>query len=139
MKVTSHIYDMHALNPKKKKRLRHVCEHCHYTIARIVQGIDIQSFFMVFFPFLFASGELLFFWDKTYFSPFIFTRFSLWSLTFFFTAFSPYSEKCVSFQSLTLHQRRKLHSWQTEKNKNIKIIPTNATSFFKNKKLICKF
>ena len=28
-------------------------------------------------------------WDKTFFRPYIFTRFSLWSLTFFFTAFSP--------------------------------------------------
>ena len=35
--------------------------------------------------------------DKTYFRPYIFTRFSLWSLTFFFTAFSPCLEKRLLF------------------------------------------
>ena len=48
--------------------------------------------------------------DKTYFRPYIFTRFPLWSLTFFFTAFSPYPGKCVSFLSLPLHQRWNSHS-----------------------------
>ena len=78
--------------------------------------------------------------DKTYFRPYIFTRFSLWSLTFFFTTFSPYPGKRVSFLSLPLHQRRNLHSWQTEKIKNIKIMPTVSTwlstSTSKLKKLI---
>ena len=35
--------------------------------------------------------------DKTYFRPYIFTRFPLWSLTFFFTAFSPCLEKRLLF------------------------------------------
>ena len=34
---------------------------------------------------------------KPFFRPYIFTRFSLWSITFFFTAFSPYPEKRISF------------------------------------------
>ena len=29
---------------------------------------------------------IIYLWDKTYFSPYIFTRFSLWSLTFFFSS-----------------------------------------------------
>ena len=66
-------------------------------------------------------------WDKTYFRPYIFTRFSLWSLIFFFTAFSPYPGKRVSFLSLPLHQRQNSHNWQTEKIKNIKIMPTVST------------
>ena len=36
-------------------------------------------------------------WDKTYFRPYIFTRFPLWSLTFFFTAFSPCLKKHLLF------------------------------------------
>ena len=68
--------------------------------------------------------------DKTFFCPYIFTRFSLWSLTFFFTTFSLYPEKRVSFQSLTLHQRRKLHRWQTKNIKNIKIIHSVSTWLF---------
>ena len=35
--------------------------------------------------------------DKTYFRPYIFTRFLLWSLTFFFTAFSPCLERRLLF------------------------------------------
>ena len=58
--------------------------------------------------------------DKTYFRPCIFTRFSFWSLTFFFAAFSPYPEKRVSFLSLPLHQRQKLHRWQTAKLRSLK-------------------
>ena len=50
------------------------------------------------------------FWDKTYFSPYIFTGFPLWSINFFSIDFSPYSRKRVSFLSLTLYQRRKLHN-----------------------------
>ena len=44
------------------------------------------------------NKKLIFFLgDKTYFRPYIFTRFSLWSLTFFFTAFSPCLEKRLLF------------------------------------------
>ena len=59
-------------------------------------------------------------WDKTYFRPYIFTQFPFWSLTFFFTAFSPCPEKRVSFLSLPLHQRQKLHRWQTAKLSSLK-------------------
>ena len=34
---------------------------------------------------------------KTHFRPYIFTRFPFWSLSFFFTAFSPYLEKRLQF------------------------------------------
>ena len=63
---------------------------------------------------------------KTHFRPYIFTWFPLWSLTFFFTTFSPYPEKRVSFLSLPLHHRRKLHMWQTEVDVAIKIIIKNV-------------
>ena len=53
------------------------------------------------------------YWDKTYFSPYILTRFPFWSITFFFTDFNPYSGKRVSFLSLPLRQRRNSHCWQT--------------------------
>ena len=35
--------------------------------------------------------------QKPHFGPYIFTQFLLWSLSFIFTAFSPYLEKCLSF------------------------------------------
>ena len=63
---------------------------------------------------------LILIWDKTYFRPYIFMRFPFWSLTFFFTVFSPYPEKRVSFLSLPLHHRQKLHGWQTTKLRSLK-------------------
>ena len=48
------------------------------------------------------------------FHPYISTRFPLWSITFFPTAFSSYPGKSVSFLSLALHQRWKMHTWQTK-------------------------
>ena len=36
---------------------------------------------------------LIYFWWKPHFCPYIFMRFLLWSLSFIFTAFSPYLEK----------------------------------------------
>ena len=68
-------------------------------------------------------------------------RFPLWSLTFISTVFSPYPKKRVSFLSQLLHQRQKMHTWQTEctigtlkANMTIKIIIINATLASKLKK-----
>ena len=42
---------------------------------------------------------------KSNFRPYIFRQFSLWSIDFIFTAFSPFPKKRFSFWSLSLHQR----------------------------------
>ena len=83
-----------------------------WKVATVLGGtavaIVFTIFFFIFLPFvLFFLLYILLYWhnkfhniftiidvlifykDKTYFRPYIFTRFSLWSLTFFFTAFSP--------------------------------------------------
>ena len=66
---------------------------------------------------------------KSHFRPYIYTQFPLWSLSFIFTSFTPYPEKCVSFLSLPLYQRRKMHTWQTVELKYIK----NILFYFKIK------
>ena len=50
---------------------------------------------------------------KITFCPYIFRGFPLWSLDFIFTVFSPYPKKRFPFWFLPLHQRRKMHTWQT--------------------------
>ena len=51
--------------------------------------------------------------EITHFHPYIFRQFPLWSPDFIFTVFSPYPKKRFPFWSLPLHQRWKMHMWQT--------------------------
>ena len=76
------------LKKKKKKKLQLSLVHCQEKERKNM-------------GFSFINGE-----------NYIFTRFSLWSLTFISIAFSFYPEKRVSFLFLPLYQRRKMHTWQ---------------------------
>ena len=61
---------------------------------------------------------------KSHFRSYIFRQFSLWSIDFIFTTFSFYPKKRFPFWFLSLHQRQKMHTGQTAKLKNIKIMST---------------
>ena len=64
---------------------------------------------------MFFNGE-----NYIFVRPYIFMRFLLWSLTFIFTAFSSHPKKRISFLSMPLHQRQKMHTWQME-NAHVKM------------------
>ena len=79
----------------------HSLSHFWWLITNVMSYIQNTKTFFFFF-----------FWRKSHFRPYIFRRFPLWSLDFIFTVFSPYPEKRFPFWSLSLHQRRKVHTWQ---------------------------
>ena len=57
-------------------------------------------------------------WRKYYFRPYIFILFSLWSILFIFTIFSPYFEKCIPFwflPSSSVTEISGMHYWHIER------------------------
>ena len=66
--------------------------------------------YLFYLAFIFINNILA----KTTFLFLHFHAIPTWFLTFISTAFSSYPEKYVSFLFLPLHQRRKMHTWQTE-------------------------
>ena len=109
---------MSAVYPIKKKKKK------NFSLAIMIY-LAWCNVLIFEWPFLKRNVDWdIIFWQKLHFRPYIFSQFSLWSIYFIFIAFSPYPEKRFPFWSLSLHQKRKMHTWQTTELKNIKIMST---------------